>query len=267
MSVVRATALVDVPVATVAGAVVDVGTLGVRVDGGGLLYEGAEFSLVGRSGRVVVTRAGLGGVGVRVVADRSPEFWLGTDVRVTGAGVLVVHEVGWRQPRTVWERVVDVAFWRRIALRLLEDRAARVAKRIEELVEARVVVGAAVVRGDRLLVQQRGFPAEVAGKWELPGGRVEVGEDDRAAVVRECREELGVEVKARQQVGLDVPLKADLLLRVYAADLINGEPVAEEHQGVRWVRVDELADLDWLPADRVLVPALRELLSAQAGHP
>ncbi|XGP73494.1 (deoxy)nucleoside triphosphate pyrophosphohydrolase [Actinokineospora auranticolor] len=126
--------------------------------------------------------------------------------------------------------------------------------------EARVVVGAAIVAGGRLLVQERGFPAEVAGKWELPGGRVEPGESDVDALRRECREELGVRVEVGEPVGVDVPLRRDLVLRVYSASVVEGEVAALEHRGVRWVGSVELAQVDWLPADRVLVPALGELL-------
>nr|WP_063710822.1 NUDIX domain-containing protein [Actinokineospora enzanensis] len=127
------------------------------------------------------------------------------------------------------------------------------------MADARIVVGAAIVGADGLLAQERGFPAEVAGKWELPGGRVEPGESDVDAVVRECQEELGVRVAVGAQVGVDVPVRADLVLRVYAATVVEGAPVAREHRAVRWVPWDEVPEVDWLPADRVLVPALTRL--------
>ena len=125
-----------------------------------------------------------------------------------------------------------------------------------------VVVGTAIVRDGLLLVQQRAYPAELAGLWELPGGRVEAGETDAEAVRRECREELGVEVVVGERVGPDVPLPGGKVLRVFAATLREGEaePRAVEHRPLRGSPADELAELDWLPADRVLVPALRELV-------
>ncbi|MBW4719240.1 (deoxy)nucleoside triphosphate pyrophosphohydrolase [Saccharothrix sp. SC076] len=131
------------------------------------------------------------------------------------------------------------------------------------MVGARVVVGAAVVRDGLLLAQQRAYPADHAGRWELPGGRVEPGEDDRAAVVRECAEELGVTVAVTDPLGPDVPLREDLLLRVYRAELTAGEPRALDHQAVRWVAPAELGGLDWLPADRVLLPALHAELERE----
>ncbi len=129
------------------------------------------------------------------------------------------------------------------------------------------VVGTAIVRNGLLLAQQRAYPPDVAGLWELPGGRVEAGETDVEAVLRECREELGVEVVVGDRVGVDVPLPGGKVLRVFAATLPEGggQPRAVEHKALRWLSADELAAVDWLPADRVLLPALRELLSGPTG--
>lgn len=125
-----------------------------------------------------------------------------------------------------------------------------------------VIVGAAIVRNGQLLAQQRAWPADHAGQWELPGGRVEDGEGDEAALARECQEELDVAVTVGGRVGDDVPLPGGKVLRIYAASLVSAgdEPRAVEHKDVRWVSSGDLDDLDWLPADRVLLPALRTLL-------
>ncbi|HEY6739341.1 MAG TPA: (deoxy)nucleoside triphosphate pyrophosphohydrolase [Actinopolymorphaceae bacterium] len=130
------------------------------------------------------------------------------------------------------------------------------------MTSATVIVGTAIVRADRVLAQQRARPRELAGKWELPGGRVEPGESEREAVVRECEEELGVRVEVGERVGPDICMPHGPLLRVYAATLTSGdvEPRAVEHRAVRWVGVAELDALDWIEADRVLVPHLRALL-------
>lgn len=265
----RATTLVDAPLRTVAAALLDVRLLagavrglGVRVAGGPLLHEGAE--LTGTAGPVtgtlVVTRADTTGVAAELVDGPLPRLALATDLRHTGGGTVVVDSVEWTSPGGPLGRLADVVVGRGLALKVLRARADAVARRSAELLGARVVVGAAVVRDGLLLVQQRDYPADAAGRWELPGGRVEPGEDDHAAVARECAEELGVAVTPGGQVGPDVPLRADLLLRVYAAELTEGEPEPKEHRAVRWVGPTELDALDWLPADRVLLPALRSLL-------
>lgn len=127
-----------------------------------------------------------------------------------------------------------------------------------------VIVGAAIVRAGRLLAAQRSYPADLAGYWELPGGRVEAGESEVQALRRECVEELAVAVRVGDRVGPDIALPGGKSLRVYAADLVEAgrEPVAVEHKDLRWLDGAELSGLAWLPADRVLLPALRELLAA-----
>lgn len=253
----RASALVDAPVSVVAGALVDTSLItefGVRASGP-LLCLGEE--LAGPFGvRLAVTRADLSGV------SAAGDFLeLHTDLVVTGAGTMVIDRVSWKSVRGVVGRFADVTIARGIALRVLEKRSASLSRRCAELAGARVVVGAAIVRDGRLLAQQRSFPESHAGRWELPGGRVEPGEKPEDALVRECVEELGASVVVGPQVGPDVPLKRDLVLRIFAAELAGGEPEALEHNAVRWLTAGELPSLDWLPADRVLVPALQQLLN------
>jgi len=128
----------------------------------------------------------------------------------------------------------------------------------------RVVVGAAIVRDGRLLAQQRAWPSAIAGRWELPGGRVEDGEAEPDALARECAEELGVLVVPGDRVGGDVPLPGGRsVLRIYAAALADptAQPRAVEHLAVRWLDAAELAAVDWLDADRVLLPWLHALLT------
>lgn len=124
-----------------------------------------------------------------------------------------------------------------------------------------MVVAAAIRRDGRLLVAQRSRPTELAGKWELPGGKVETGEREDEALVRECREELGVSLAVEDRIGADVVIDADWVLRVYAARILAGEPQPLEHLDLRWVNSDGLPALDWLPGNALLFPHLRELLA------
>jgi 8-oxo-dGTP diphosphatase len=124
-----------------------------------------------------------------------------------------------------------------------------------------VVVGAAIVDGDRLLAAQRATPATLAGRWELPGGKVDAGETDEAALVRECREELGVDVVLGTRVGRDWPIGEHGVLRVWLASVVEGEPAALEHRALRWLTVDELHDVDWLAADLPVIDRLAGMLT------
>jgi 8-oxo-dGTP diphosphatase len=120
-----------------------------------------------------------------------------------------------------------------------------------------VVVGAALIDGGRLLAARRSAPPELAGRWELPGGKVEPGETPEAALVRELREELGVTVEVLARVPGEWPLRAPYVLRVWTARLVSGAPVAlEDHDELRWLGVDELWDVEWLDQD---VPAVHEV--------
>ena len=124
----------------------------------------------------------------------------------------------------------------------------------------RVVVGAAILRDGRVLAARRNAPPETAGGWEFPGGKVEPGETDAQALIRECLEELGVRIVPGTELG-DQVLSTGALLRVYLAELADGEPrVLQDHDELRWLAAAELNDVRWLPADRAFVDRLRVLL-------
>ncbi|MFY1675283.1 (deoxy)nucleoside triphosphate pyrophosphohydrolase [Plantactinospora sp. WMMB334] len=126
----------------------------------------------------------------------------------------------------------------------------------------KVVVGAAIVAAGRVLACARSHPPEVAGRWEFPGGKVESGESEVAALVRECAEELGVRVEIGERIGRDVPMgHGSSVLRVYLARLVAGEPQPLEHAELRWLGPDELESVPWLPADEPIVAALRPVLT------
>lgn len=122
-----------------------------------------------------------------------------------------------------------------------------------------LVVGAALVRAGRVLAARRTAPAELAGRWEFPGGKVEAGESVAAALVRECAEELGVQVAALAEIAAAGDGRIEL--RLWSAHLLSGEPVAlADHDELRWLAADELDAVDWLPVDVTLLPAVRALL-------
>jgi 8-oxo-dGTP diphosphatase len=120
-----------------------------------------------------------------------------------------------------------------------------------------LVVGAAIIVEGRLLAAQRTEPPELAGGWEFPGGKVEPGETDQEAVVRECREELGIEITVGSRVGDDWPLHNGYVMHVWTAGIAEGEPKALEHSDLRWLGEAELFDVAWLPADLRVLEAVR----------
>ena len=122
-----------------------------------------------------------------------------------------------------------------------------------------VVVGAAIVRAGRVLAARRSAPAAVVGGWEFPGGKVEPGESETDALVRECREELGVEIRVGELLG--TVAQDSFVLRVYRAALLAGEPLPlQDHDELRWLAADEAPAVAWLPADLPLLPAVCEAL-------
>ncbi len=122
------------------------------------------------------------------------------------------------------------------------------------------VVGAAVMRDGQVLASRRTEPPRLAGLWEFPGGKVEPGEDDTAALVRELREELQVEVSVGARLGEDLPIGATAVLRVYLCELVSGEPALVDHDEHRWLTAGELHDVPWIPVDLPVLAELRTLL-------
>ena len=123
--------------------------------------------------------------------------------------------------------------------------------------QRRPVVGAAVVRGGKVLAARRTHPGSAAGRWEFPGGKVEPEETHEAALVREIGEELGCAIEITGWLGGTVPIGETHLLAVAVATLVDGEPSPVEHDRVRWLGADELEDVDWLEADRPFLAELR----------
>ena len=122
------------------------------------------------------------------------------------------------------------------------------------------VVGAAIVRHGRVLATRRTRPAEARGLWELPGGKVEPGEEPEAALVREIQEELGCEVRVTGELTGRQAIREHYTLQVLLAELVDGEPVPHEHDALRWLGPEELDDVAWLAPDRPFLAELGDLL-------
>lgn len=122
------------------------------------------------------------------------------------------------------------------------------------------VVGAVLINEDRVFAAKRGPGKSMAGYWEFPGGKVEAYETPEAALARELREELKIDVTvgefivtATHEAGTTV-----IELSTYLCAIIEGVPVLTEHEEFRWLPVSELSDVEWAPADIPTVELLRE---------
>ncbi|WP_328750272.1 (deoxy)nucleoside triphosphate pyrophosphohydrolase [Streptomyces sp. NBC_00285] len=127
------------------------------------------------------------------------------------------------------------------------------------MTERIVVAAAALYDGDRLLAARRSAPPELAGRWELPGGKVEEGETPEAALARELREELGVQAQVMDRVPGEWPLRSPYVLQAWTARLLPASPdpkPLQDHDELRWLTPDEIWDVNWLDQD---VPAVREV--------
>jgi mutator protein MutT len=130
-----------------------------------------------------------------------------------------------------------------------------------------VVVGVALLAHGRLLAARRTSPPGVAGRWELPGGKVEPGESPAEAAVREVAEELGCAITVTGALDGSQPIRAGVALRVLLGRIDAGEPLPREHDMLRWLGPEQLDSVDWLEADRPFLGQLRERLLAGTTLP
>jgi len=127
-----------------------------------------------------------------------------------------------------------------------------------------VVAVALVDADDRVLIAQRPEGKELAGLWEFPGGKLEPGERPEDGLIRELREELGIEVKAACLAPLIFASHAyadfHLLMPLFVCRRWEGFVQSREGQSLKWVRAKALRDYPMPPADAPLIPHLVDLL-------
>ncbi|MCB1033841.1 MAG: (deoxy)nucleoside triphosphate pyrophosphohydrolase [Acidobacteria bacterium] len=128
------------------------------------------------------------------------------------------------------------------------------------------VVGAAILRGARCLVVQRGAAMSTPLKWEFPGGKLEDGEGPEAALRREIREELDLTIEVGEYLGRGTARAEGraIVLDVYRARILDGELHLREHRQARWLSAGELEPgaLDWAAADVPVLSAVRRAMRA-----
>jgi len=127
-----------------------------------------------------------------------------------------------------------------------------------------VVAAALVNEAGRILLQQRSPGRQMAGLWEFPGGKIEPGERPEAALVRELREELGIEVQAADLApaafASDELGARHLLLLLFQCRNWGGIPQALDASALQWIHPSKMHELPMPPADRPLIALLEALI-------
>lgn len=111
---------------------------------------------------------------------------------------------------------------------------------------------------EKIFATQRGY-GDYKDGWEFPGGKVEPGETPEAAIVREIKEELDTDIVVDEYIGTveyDYP-KFYLSMRCYKCSIKSGSLVLKEHEAAKWLSMEEIDSVDWLPADIEVVDILR----------
>lgn len=128
-----------------------------------------------------------------------------------------------------------------------------------------VNVVAAVIRDrGRVFATQRGYGENKDG-WEFPGGKIEHSETPQQALVREIEEELDTRIEVGELLTVieyDYPA-FHLRMQCFWCRIVEGTPVLKEHEAARWLGSENLDSVDWLPADRAIIPLIRDELISE----
>ena len=129
---------------------------------------------------------------------------------------------------------------------------------MEKVVE---VVCALIWRGDKFLICQRPASKARALLWEFVGGKVEAGESKQQALMRECREELNIEISVGEEFASVTHEYSDLTvhLTLFNSTITEGEPQKLEHADIRWITPSEIPEYDFCPADKAFLELIRKI--------
>jgi mutator protein MutT len=113
------------------------------------------------------------------------------------------------------------------------------------------VVAAVIKKGNKFLIARRAKDKHLAGHWEYPGGKVELGESDEASLARELGEEFGISVKVKQYLTSSFFRyeKVNVNLKAYLVEHIAGDFVLIDHDCIEWITFDEFQNYLFAPAD------------------
>ena len=121
-----------------------------------------------------------------------------------------------------------------------------------------IVTAGIIFKNDHILVAQRKHDDDLGYKWEFPGGKLEKGESLKECLARELNEEFGITARVNNYLGESIYNYGNKLihLKAYFVEHLSGEFQVRVHQNIQWVKLEKLHELDWAPADIVLVNKL-----------
>lgn len=132
------------------------------------------------------------------------------------------------------------------------------------------VCAAIIINNNKILLTQRGY-GEYKDKWEFPGGKIEENETKEETIIREIKEELDATIKVEKfltKVEYDYT-SFYLKMNVFITSLTSSHLLFKEHESYKWIDVSELNDLDaldLLPADRLIIPYLKDYLKSKKNN-
>lgn len=120
------------------------------------------------------------------------------------------------------------------------------------------VVAAIIVDDGRVLATQRGY-GDLSGGWEFPGGKVEKGETNEEALIREIEEELDARIEVKEPLIMVEYQYPDFFIRMHCYLChLESDITLLEHRAAKWVTKDDIISLEWLPADVEVVNAIMQ---------
>lgn len=130
-----------------------------------------------------------------------------------------------------------------------------------------VKVVAAIIRdGNKVFATQRGY-GDYKDGWEFPGGKVEPGETAQQTLVREIKEELDTDIAVGDYlttIEYDYPT-FHLSMQCFWCRIVDGTPVLKEHEAARWLDVDHIDSVEWLPADLTIIDLIKDKMVDQVA--